>query len=477
MFLIRSSKFRERIDAAVNSAQRASKYALQKADIAISRTATSRGKAEQADSSGDHARVDSEIAISTAREFAVDFKPALLERFERIRIRDRFRTTGTGDMDMSKSNLAQLKPLPFENVPLADKNQREALNQTTVQSEVYQQPNVQTQTQYMQSSTPRRPSLQKQPNLLSPPNIPYAQQNYINSPVDYNQPSGQFAQSQPPGPIYTTPQKQQQSPSSSLQSPNNSLIDQHQQSQYSHNPNPALMGHQHQNLQDYGHYGNGFQHPTQQPQHQFQEGPGSASVRRNSRMVSDSGRPLLGAISQSSIDYFDHYKRPPSRDSSIDRYTRAASRLGGGSRQASVDRTMQTTATMHTTREPSVGLETPDRGVRGSSQLRGTTPVPSNINGSVPSGFGSRAGTPSFGQSQVTSPPSQQPFEDVILRQRTLGQDIVPSLNAPKRTESLYLGSIKSPPPVVSSGGGSKMGVGRATAVSGGSRGAGIKVC
>jgi junctophilin len=37
LFLIRSAKFRERIDAAINAAQRASKIALQKADIAISR--------------------------------------------------------------------------------------------------------------------------------------------------------------------------------------------------------------------------------------------------------------------------------------------------------------------------------------------------------------------------------------------------------------------------------------------------------
>ena len=37
MFLIRSAKFRERIDSALNAAQRASKIALQKADIAISR--------------------------------------------------------------------------------------------------------------------------------------------------------------------------------------------------------------------------------------------------------------------------------------------------------------------------------------------------------------------------------------------------------------------------------------------------------
>lgn len=37
LFLMRSAKFRERIDSAVNAAQRASKIALQKADIAISR--------------------------------------------------------------------------------------------------------------------------------------------------------------------------------------------------------------------------------------------------------------------------------------------------------------------------------------------------------------------------------------------------------------------------------------------------------
>ena len=37
LFLIRSAKFRERIESAINAAQRASKIALQKADIAISR--------------------------------------------------------------------------------------------------------------------------------------------------------------------------------------------------------------------------------------------------------------------------------------------------------------------------------------------------------------------------------------------------------------------------------------------------------
>lgn len=80
MFLIRSAKFRERIEAAVSAAQRASKIALQKADIAISRTATARGKAELADIAAEHAREDSELAQQTARQFAPDFRQPGLER-------------------------------------------------------------------------------------------------------------------------------------------------------------------------------------------------------------------------------------------------------------------------------------------------------------------------------------------------------------------------------------------------------------
>lgn len=73
MFLIRSTKFRERIEAAVNAAVRASKISLQKADIAISRTATARGKAEQADIAALHSREDSDIARVHAKQFAPDF--------------------------------------------------------------------------------------------------------------------------------------------------------------------------------------------------------------------------------------------------------------------------------------------------------------------------------------------------------------------------------------------------------------------
>merc|ERR1719429_1072097 len=73
LFLIRSAKFRERIDSAVNAAQRASKIALQKADIAISRTATARGKAEQADYAAVCAREDSTEARTCAQTFDPNF--------------------------------------------------------------------------------------------------------------------------------------------------------------------------------------------------------------------------------------------------------------------------------------------------------------------------------------------------------------------------------------------------------------------
>merc|ERR550532_1513871 len=69
LFLMRSAKFRERIDSALNAAQRASKIALQKADIAISRTATARGKAEQADIAAVHAREDAQLAIGLSKAF------------------------------------------------------------------------------------------------------------------------------------------------------------------------------------------------------------------------------------------------------------------------------------------------------------------------------------------------------------------------------------------------------------------------
>ncbi|KAF2350620.1 MORN motif [Trinorchestia longiramus] len=74
VFLIRSAKFRERIESAVAAAQRAAKIAMQKEDIGISRTATARGKAEQADIAAVHARQDSDVARVFAKQFAPEFQ-------------------------------------------------------------------------------------------------------------------------------------------------------------------------------------------------------------------------------------------------------------------------------------------------------------------------------------------------------------------------------------------------------------------
>ena len=134
-------------------------------------------------------------------------------------------------------------------------------------------------------------------------------------------------------------------------------------------------------------------------------------------------------------DHFDHYKRTPSRDSSVDRYTRAAGRLAG-SRQPSVDKPAPPP-------EASVG----NRTSRGPSIARSGTPVAGN---GAAVGAGAMQQQPPY--IIPNSPVGQQPpFEDVILRKRGLGQDIVPSpLGQPKRTESLYISpQRKDAPPKV----------------------------
>lgn len=73
LFLIRTSKLRERIDNAVLSAQRGAQIALQKADIAITRMANARAKAEQADQAAMKAEQDSDTARLKAKQFAPEF--------------------------------------------------------------------------------------------------------------------------------------------------------------------------------------------------------------------------------------------------------------------------------------------------------------------------------------------------------------------------------------------------------------------
>ncbi|XP_076357847.1 junctophilin-1-like [Tachypleus tridentatus] len=74
LFLLRSTRIRERVGAAVNAAVRASQLALQKADIGISRTATARDKAEQADIAAKNAIEESNFARIIAKQFAPEFQ-------------------------------------------------------------------------------------------------------------------------------------------------------------------------------------------------------------------------------------------------------------------------------------------------------------------------------------------------------------------------------------------------------------------
>lgn len=135
--------------------------------------------------------------------------------------------------------------------------------------------------------------------------------------------------------------------------------------------------------------------------------------------------------SRPSIDYFDHYKRPPSRDSSVDRY-------GRRSRQPSVE------AVGAPTTGSRAGSVAPQAAPAASSRPPSRAATPAG-NGHLASGRGSisRAGSR-----------EPQPFEESLLRQRNLGQDISPSPYQPKRTESLYVAPNPAPPPPPARGGG-----------------------
>lgn len=442
LFLIRSAKFRERIEAAVSSSTRASKYALQKADIAISRTSTARGKAEMADSVADHAKLDSEVAVATAREFAPDFKPSVLERFERIRTRDRFRPHSDLDQTIKTSNSpSQIDSRHFNDVPSPQKPaiRRTSMLQKQASMDYTTMTNMNNTTQSInisQYSSTHNPPYQYTQQQPPGNNFSDTQSNYGNSNQSPNEMPNQTTNSSSYNPNYSSRiQQSQLTKQQSLQQ---------DYGEYSG---------QQQNTSDYGSYNS--QIPTnynslpgmdlgQDILQRTQQQNAQLDMRRNSRLQNDNNRTMLGNISQSSIDHFDHYKRAPSRDSSVDRYARAASRLGGGSRHPSIDRNLSVSSTM---------ADTPDRSVRAGSAFRTTG------NGAVLTGTGaSRSTTPVYQMSNtqaVYSSPNQ-PFEDVLLRQRTLGQDIIPSPREPKRTESLYL----PPKPNAPVGGGGVAAVG-----------------
>lgn len=283
LFLVRSAKFRERIDAAVNAAQRASKIALQKSDIAINRSATARGKAEQADLAAAHAREDCDVADTVAKKFAPDFKQPGLEKFKARQPKYR------------EQMPIQNQSIDFENKPtLNQPNQILANKQNQIPNMSNQITNPSSNQIF--SSSANQSHLTNQIGLKPPNQNPYFHQQ----PPQHNDPS--VFQNKPmnpyPNPILNNPYSNPANPPGS------------------HRVEFAETPHLVNSMND--NPGNEFAAPRNSVTADESVQPVN-TIRRMSRRVSGD-RPYLGSIGQqTSIDYFDHYKRPPSRDSSVDR--------------------------------------------------------------------------------------------------------------------------------------------------------------
>lgn len=429
LFLMRSAKFRERIEAAVSSSQRASKYALQKADIAVSRTATARSKGEMADSVGDHARVDSEIAVATAREFAPDFKPSVLDRFERLRVRERYRSPN----DPPMPSVLHIKPPLLapasinttpNHLPSSDNRTQASTDSTPQKQTSFPNQVSQRRTSMLhkqasfdlapgagisQHTSNYTPPIGVQPpfKIHHPVNDPYNSNNYGNqdpsNSSNYNMPNQNY---------FSQPNTQQFNNSNISYPPysgsgiggasnNESQMQYGQQLQTQTQYNTQMPMNESNQQSPYKHYNSANQqldgandYPNQQQylnqnqvppmqSNQYDQTdntqnphPGPSNLRRNSRQVNESTKPphIGSSFSQSSIDHFDHYKRPPSRDSSVDRYARAASRLNG-SRQPSIDRSILPPNNSNSLQSPTNETVTNDRNMRAGSAFRNIASV------------------------------------------------------------------------------------------------------
>lgn len=133
LFLLRSAKFRERVEAAVAAAVRASQIALQKADIAISRTATARGKAEQADIAALHAKDDAEVARGVSKQFAPElYTPVdLLKKLAEVPDLAKLRVTTGGATPQRRRSLFQPTRTQELTAPQLDAAQQQLLNALT----------------------------------------------------------------------------------------------------------------------------------------------------------------------------------------------------------------------------------------------------------------------------------------------------------------------------------------------------------
>uniref|UniRef100_T1GPG0 Junctophilin n=1 Tax=Megaselia scalaris TaxID=36166 RepID=T1GPG0_MEGSC len=365
--------------------------ALQRADIAISRQGTAQTRAEEADHQAEIARIDCEHAIMAAREFSPDFKPAVLERFEKLR----YRNTYLPKYEMNNTIQSSQNQLYYKQ---QQQQQRDKIESHPIPDTMYsQKPAVSPQTDLSQFVSNQQALNKKQQAMMSslssssmhqqPPQSPSTVSTSINAFQNQN---NELINNKPDKVLNVYPDRKE-----------NVL---NLQTSTSHNEN--IINNNNIYMDPQIHIKDVPNATDEKSLHQFRK-----SSLHNVKP------PTLKNINnnqQSSIDFYDHYKRPPSRDSSIDRYTRAASRLSGGSRltsrQPSIDKTNIVT-------EP-ITSSTPVR--KSSAEAPATNNITKNAIGSMNGKY-------------------HAPFEDIILRQRTLGQDIIPSPLQPKRTESLFV--------------------------------------
>lgn len=547
MFLMRSAKFRERIEASVSSAQRASKYALQKADIAVSRAATARSKADMADNVADNAKVDSEVAVATAREFAPDFKPSVLDRFDRVRDRERFRpvqpdtvagttAAGANAQTPTKSSLLHQSHQPqhppqHPSMLQSASNNRPAYGNSAppprpdmsgtplkhTQFAVQPASGVPSTTTAAAATQQRRTSMmhkqdsfdympqannQPKPAMGVGGAMPSAYMNNAMPNPSYVPVQSMMQQQQPPQQQqqqqqYQQQQQQQQFYQQTAQQPTGPYGGGGGLNNYNQQPSqmqsPTFSSEEFNAAQQRANniYYNSLSGTAPTANGPYGNGATTANYAHNSAMDPNAMGPSFSDMTlqsdqmqqqqqlqtnnnNASIDHFDHYKRVPSRDSSMDRYARAASRMGAaGSRQPSMDRHVgalnNATATATTTTTSNGGgpqkEPTPEKRMRSDSAARlsiGGGVVGATAGAALGAMGMARSATPSAKRPSISSmraagmSPSHgavysspnQPFEDVLLRQRTLGQDIIPSPREPKRTESLYL----PPKPLIGNG-------------------------
>ncbi|KAG8038694.1 hypothetical protein G9C98_000249 [Cotesia typhae] len=412
LFLIRSAKFRERIDAAVSAAQRSSKMALQKADIAISRTATSRGKAELADIAADHARQDSELAQQTAKQFAPDFRQPGLERLRNREIPKY--VPPPQDAQPAKSILSSAKTAA-ESTP---GKSTEVPSPPALSAGGTAPNNVQNFNQSI-----RRPSMKAMTNQI--PILGNANQN----PPQNSGLAGQYGAGSGLGPGPGGAQSYNFGGGSGgsgggggggggggVSDGGQFMVNSNAYapgvSQFGLGPMPNT-----QQVLEISGGGGSTPAPGYLPQHGYQFPNQQVTIFLNYLKKKEHLNNFLNLNFRGAVT-LDHYKRPPSRDSSVDRYR--TNRLLG-SRQPSVDKQSQDG----------------DRTARSGSLIRSGTP----LNGSA---VGSGAATPTY------APPTTSQFEGA-LRRRGTGQEIIPSAVQPKRTESLYVAPARGS---ISGGGG-----------------------